>query len=151
KLLLFSATDAVFEQPGRQLRQQLFAVMGPVRAAQLVLGDVAADEPVAKRQANIDGTACLGGQFLVDAADRENKVLQWAHRGNFGARRSIMSSKRGRRITGCAGRSPAKPPPATGAQSPRANDITSARCRAGPQGSSSARRRRRHPVPRGDG
>ncbi len=76
KLPLFGATDAVFEQPRRQLRQQLFAVMGPVRATQLVLGDVAADEPVAKRQADIDGAARLGGQFLVDAADRENKVLE---------------------------------------------------------------------------
>lgn len=76
KFPLFGAADAVFEQPGGQLGQQLFTVLGPICAAQLVLSDVTADEPVAKRQADIDSAARLGGQFLVDAADRENKILE---------------------------------------------------------------------------
>ena len=50
--------------------------MSPIGAAHFVLGDVAADEPVADSEADIDSPSSLGGEVVVHGADGENKVLE---------------------------------------------------------------------------
>src|SRR5262249_52558611 len=80
-------------------------------AAQLVFGDIAADEPVAEREAEIDGAAGLGDEFRVHAPDGEDEVLEGqagglrrglpgpAHEGN--SLRAGRASTRPARNTAC--------------------------------------------------
>src|SRR5262249_27002495 len=63
-------------QFGSQRVEQFLAVGGPVRAVQLVLGHVAADEPVAERQGDVDSAGVLGGQSGIDALDGADEILE---------------------------------------------------------------------------
>jgi hypothetical protein len=76
KLTLLGPTNAKSHKPDGQFCQEFFAVSSPVGPAQFVLGDAAADGPVAECEADIDGTAGLSGQVLVDATDGKDEVLE---------------------------------------------------------------------------
>jgi hypothetical protein len=90
KLTLLGPADAMAHKPGRQLGQELLAVLSPVGAAQFVFDDVAADEPVAKREAEIDGASGLGGEVAVNGANGENEVLEGQAGGLHGGFGSFL-------------------------------------------------------------
>jgi hypothetical protein len=76
QLPLLGPADAESLQSIGEILQQFRAVSGPVRAALFVFGHVAADEPIAEREADIDGTSGLGGEFLVNATNRKDEILE---------------------------------------------------------------------------
>ncbi len=76
QLAAIATADAVPGEFVGEPAHQLFAVLGTIHAAAFVLLDVPADQPIAEREAEIDGASGLGGEVGVDAADGQDEVLE---------------------------------------------------------------------------
>ena len=76
ELASVAVADRQVAEFGRQSVEETLTVGGSIAAAKLVLGDVAADEPVPEREADVDGTAGLDGELHVNTTDAANETLE---------------------------------------------------------------------------